>query len=113
MSLLEARCDEGVEKETWTDSKSYILVFSVNIAGLPENTIRDLNDEVNRLIRSKGHWEHRIRELGGVILDMADQNDTGSDDDTALFIGGGNTYKCKWLISVIVDTLERQRIYLK
>lgn len=63
------------------------------IAGLPENTIRDLNDEINRLIRSKGHWEHRIRELGGVILDMADQNDTDSDDDTALFIGGGNTYK--------------------
>ena len=63
------------------------------VAGLPENTIRDLNDEINRLIRSKGHWEHRIRELGGVILDMADQNDTDSDDDTALFIGGGNTYK--------------------
>lgn len=60
---------------------------------MPENTIRDLNDEINRLIRSKGHWEHRIRELGGVILDMADQNDTDSDDDTALFIGGGNTYK--------------------
>ena len=83
------------------------LFLHISIAGLPENTIRDLNDEVNRLIRSKG------RELGGVILDMADQNDTGSDDDSALFIGGGSTYKYNLLISVTLDILEQQRISLK
>ncbi|KAK8817017.1 hypothetical protein AV274_2908 [Blastocystis sp. ATCC 50177/Nand II] len=60
---------------------------------LPENTIRDLNDEVNRLVRSRGHWEHRIRELGGVILDAADQNTGDDDPGSALFIGGSNTYK--------------------
>lgn len=27
--------------------------------------IRDLNDEINKLIREKGHWEHRIVDLGG------------------------------------------------
>ncbi len=27
--------------------------------------IRDLNDEINKLIREKGHWERRIVELGG------------------------------------------------
>ena len=27
--------------------------------------IRDLNDEINKLIREKGHWEVRIIELGG------------------------------------------------
>ena len=27
--------------------------------------IRDLNDEINKLIREKGHWEVRILELGG------------------------------------------------
>ena len=89
------------------------LFLHISIAGLPENTIRDLNDEVNRLIRSKGHWEHRIRELGGVILDMADQNDTGSDDDSALFIGGGSTYKYNLLISVTLDILEQQTISMK
>jgi len=26
--------------------------------------IRDLNDEINKLIREKGHWERRIVELG-------------------------------------------------
>ena len=29
------------------------------------NRIRDLNDEINKLIREKGHWEARIVELGG------------------------------------------------
>lgn len=27
--------------------------------------IRDLNDVINKLVREKGHWERRIRELGG------------------------------------------------
>lgn len=27
--------------------------------------IRDLNDEINKLIREKSHWERRIVELGG------------------------------------------------
>lgn len=33
--------------------------------GLGEHKIRDLNDEINKLIREKGHWEDRIKELGG------------------------------------------------
>ena len=27
--------------------------------------LRDLNDEINKLMREKGHWEDRILELGG------------------------------------------------
>lgn len=34
-------------------------------AGLGEHRLRDLNDEINKLMREKGHWERRIRELGG------------------------------------------------
>lgn len=34
-------------------------------AGLGEFKIRDLNDEINKLLREKGHWEYRIKELGG------------------------------------------------
>mmetsp|Transcript_129075 Transcript_129075/g.192309 ORF Transcript_129075/g.192309 Transcript_129075/m.192309 type:complete len:258 (-) Transcript_129075:18-791(-) len=32
---------------------------------LAEARIRDLNDDINKLFREKGHWERRIRELGG------------------------------------------------
>ena len=35
------------------------------ILGLGEHKIRDLNDDINRLIKEKGHWEDRIKELGG------------------------------------------------
>jgi len=32
---------------------------------LGEHQLRDLNDEINKLLREKGHWEKRIKELGG------------------------------------------------
>ncbi|KAJ8931914.1 hypothetical protein NQ314_015183 [Rhamnusium bicolor] len=34
-------------------------------AGLGEFRIRDLNDEINKLLREKRHWEDQIKELGG------------------------------------------------
>ena len=34
-------------------------------AGLGEFKLRDVNDEINKLLREKGHWEDRIKELGG------------------------------------------------
>lgn len=40
-------------------------VMEVQNAGLGEHRLRDLNDEINKLIREKSHWERRILELGG------------------------------------------------
>ena len=31
----------------------------------PEHQVRDMNDEINKLMREKGHWERRIVELSG------------------------------------------------
>ena len=45
-----------------------MFCFLLNAASLPERRIRDLNDEINRLIREKFHWERRIVELGGANL---------------------------------------------
>ena len=39
--------------------------FFYLLAGLGEFRIRDLNDEINKLLREKRHWEERILELGG------------------------------------------------
>lgn len=38
------------------------LIF---LAGLGEFRIRDLNDEINKLLREKRHWENQISALGG------------------------------------------------
>ncbi|KAL0277060.1 UNVERIFIED_CONTAM: hypothetical protein PYX00_004477 [Menopon gallinae] len=40
-------------------------VAQIQNAGLGEFRIRDLNDEINKLLREKGHWETQIKELGG------------------------------------------------
>jgi pre-mRNA-splicing factor ISY1 len=40
-------------------------VQEIQNAGLGEARIRDLNDEINKLLREKGHWERQIKALGG------------------------------------------------
>nr|CAB3257060.1 pre-mRNA-splicing factor ISY1 homolog [Phallusia mammillata] len=40
-------------------------VSQIQNAGLPDFQLRDLNDEINKLMREKLHWEERIIELGG------------------------------------------------
>ena len=37
----------------------------LNAAGLTDYEVRDLNDEINRLLREKRHWENQIVALGG------------------------------------------------
>lgn len=34
-------------------------------AGLTDYEVRDLNDEINKLLREKRHWENQIVALGG------------------------------------------------
>lgn len=41
----------------------FVVCHNVISCGL--RRLRDLNDEINKLIREKGHWERRIVELGG------------------------------------------------
>ncbi|EGD72556.1 hypothetical protein PTSG_00580 [Salpingoeca rosetta] len=40
-------------------------IASIQNAGLGEYRIRDLNDEINKLLRTKRYWENRIKEMGG------------------------------------------------
>ncbi|KAI8320235.1 Isy1-like splicing factor [Martensiomyces pterosporus] len=40
-------------------------VSKIHDGSLPESQIRDLNDEINKLLRIKNHWEDRVLELGG------------------------------------------------
>lgn len=51
-----------------TSRLTHLTVFHYNlkIAGLSDFQIRDLNDEINKLMREKYRWEQHIKELGGV-----------------------------------------------
>ena len=43
----------------------YFKIIHSQNPGLGEFKIRDLNDEINKLLRLKAAWEARIKELGG------------------------------------------------
>eukprot|EP00250_Pteridium_aquilinum_P013861 c21618_g1_i1 orf=604-1479(-) len=65
---LASECRDLAEADKW---RLQILreigrkVMDIQNPGLGEHRLRDLNDEINKLIREKGHWEARILELGG------------------------------------------------
>lgn len=65
---LASECNDLQKAEKW---RMQIIreiakkVAQIQNAGLGEFRIRDLNDEINKLLREKGHWEVQIRDLGG------------------------------------------------
>ncbi|XP_040603820.1 LOW QUALITY PROTEIN: pre-mRNA-splicing factor ISY1 homolog [Mesocricetus auratus] len=66
--FLASECTELPKAEKW---RRQIIgeiskkVAHIQNAGLGKFRIRDLNDEINKLLRKKGHWEVRIKEPGG------------------------------------------------
>ncbi|XP_004210924.1 pre-mRNA-splicing factor ISY1 homolog [Hydra vulgaris] len=66
--FLATECNDLKEAEKW---RRQIIrevskkVAQIQNAGMGEFRIRDLNDEINKLLREKRHWEDRIVELNG------------------------------------------------
>lgn len=68
--LLASSCDSLQDAQTHRRSiirdinKKLPLVQNANLG---EYRIRELNDEINKLMNQKHYWEIRIRELGGKV----------------------------------------------
>ncbi|KAF5727693.1 Pre-mRNA-splicing factor ISY1-like protein [Tripterygium wilfordii] len=65
---LASECRDLAEADKWRQQIMREIgrkVAEVQNEGLGEHRLRDLNDEINKLIREKLHWERRIVELGG------------------------------------------------
>jgi len=65
---LASQCHDLKEAEKWRIQvirEASKKMTQIQNAGLGEFKIRDLNDEINKLLREKRHWENRIVELGG------------------------------------------------
>ncbi|XP_004349130.2 pre-mRNA-splicing factor ISY1 [Capsaspora owczarzaki ATCC 30864] len=61
-------CNSIGEAEKWrleVMSEVSKKVSQIQNAALGEFKLRDLNDEINKLLREKRHWQDRIIELGG------------------------------------------------
>ncbi|KAI8460426.1 Isy1-like splicing factor [Phakopsora pachyrhizi] len=65
---LASSCQDLRQCERW---RGEILreisrkVSKIQDAGLTDYEVRDLNDEINKLLREKSHWETQIINLGG------------------------------------------------
>ena len=65
---LASECKDLGRAEKWRRqiiNEIVKKVSQIQNAGLGEYRIRDLNDEINKLMREKGHWEDHIIQLGG------------------------------------------------
>lgn len=66
--FLASECRDLAEADKWRQQIMREIgrkVAEIQNERLGEHRLRDLNDEINKLIREKGHWERRIIELGG------------------------------------------------
>ncbi|MQL72603.1 hypothetical protein Taro_004927 [Colocasia esculenta] len=66
--FLASECRDLSEADRWRSEilrEIGVKVSEIQNEGLGEHRLRDLNDEINKLLRERVHWERRIIELGG------------------------------------------------
>ena len=70
------------------------LVSAIQNGALGEAAVRDMNDQINKLLREKGHWERQIKALGGTDYIAGGQGRvTDADGRYAMGGGGGRSGK--------------------
>ncbi|KAF2546796.1 hypothetical protein F2Q70_00023019 [Brassica cretica] len=65
---LASECRDLADADKWRHQIMREIsrkVAEIQNEGLGEHRLRDLNDEINKLLRERWHWERRIVELGG------------------------------------------------
>ncbi|KAH9983352.1 Isy1-like splicing factor [Russula vinacea] len=65
-------------------------VSKIQDSGLTDYEVRDLNDEINKLLREKRHWENQIIALGGANY----RRNVAMLDDDGREVPGTKGYKC-------------------
>eukprot|EP01006_Ploeotia_vitrea_P055597 TRINITY_DN68013_c8_g7_i1.p1 TRINITY_DN68013_c8_g7~~TRINITY_DN68013_c8_g7_i1.p1 ORF type:complete len:208 (-),score=21.76 TRINITY_DN68013_c8_g7_i1:192-815(-) len=79
---LASECSSTADAQRWRlDIIKEVSkkVTEIQNAALGEYRLRELNDEINKLIREKGHWERRIVELGGPNYTLQAKKDATLD----------------------------------
>ncbi|PHT67463.1 Pre-mRNA-splicing factor ISY1 -like protein [Capsicum annuum] len=65
---LASQCRDLPKADKWRQQVMQEIgrkVLEIQNEGLGEHCLRDMNNEINKLIREKSHWEKRIVEVGG------------------------------------------------
>ncbi|KAG1692471.1 hypothetical protein DVH05_025436 [Phytophthora capsici] len=88
---LASQCDNLKEAERWRRQIIREIskkVADIQNAGSSEHVIRDLNDEINKRIREKRHWERRIVQLGGSDYSKSQPLAYDADGEAVSAVGG-------------------------
>ena len=85
----------------WLTPLDYWLI-RVRTAGLTDYEVRDLNDEINKLMREKRHWENQIVALGGANY----RRNVAMLDDDGREVPGTKGYKCVDVILPLTTSLS-------
>lgn len=94
--FLASECKSIGEAERWRREIVKDLsqkVAKIQNAGAGEHVIRDLNDQINKLMGQKRFWERRIVELGGADLGRRGGGRAGDADGGGVSLPGGGKYK--------------------
>lgn len=68
-------------------------ITKIQDESLSDYQVRDLNDEINKLMKEKWSWERRIRELGGPNFSGGGAVGVVFDDNGREVQGGGKGYR--------------------
>ncbi|XP_037418750.1 pre-mRNA-splicing factor ISY1 homolog [Triticum dicoccoides] len=65
---LASQCRDLADADRWCGEvlrEIGVRLAEIQNEGLGEHRLRDLNDQINKLLRERSHWERRILELRG------------------------------------------------
>jgi len=88
---LASEVNDVEEAQRWRNQVIREISKQVSIiqnGSLGEHKIRDLNDEINKLIREKRHWERQIKLLGGPDFEKDGARVIDADGKRAMGTGG-------------------------
>ena len=67
-------------------------ISKIQNPGLGEHAIRDLNDEINKKLREKHHWNKRIKQLGGPDFNQIERKQQLEHGEDNLHLQSGYRY---------------------
>ncbi|KAG7400107.1 NineTeen Complex (NTC) component [Phytophthora boehmeriae] len=108
---LASQCDNLKEAERWRRQIIREIskkVADIQNAGSSEHVIRDLNDEINKRIREKRHWERRIVQLGGSDYSRSQPQAYDADGAAVSGVGGYKYFGAAKNLPGVRELFEKQ-----
>ena len=68
-------------------------ISQIQNVGMGEHALRDLNDDINKKMREKYHWNKRIHQLGGVDYNALERKRQIEEGDPQAMGGMGGAYR--------------------